>query len=175
MEKTLFLLTLLCCVGCGQSVTRLNQLAASGSIDEKATVKAHLQIHIHAPPAKVWALLSDASSWPRWQPDIERVWVKGPLTTGTTFSWKTGGLSIHSRVQLYDPMQSLGWTGTAMSINAIHIWQLQNEEPGGTLVGMKESMEGPALAFVPSAAQKLAASDQRWLDALKQTAESSSR
>jgi uncharacterized protein YndB with AHSA1/START domain len=167
MGKRLLLLALLCCGGCGQSITRLNQLAAVGSIDEEAAVKAHLQIHIRASPAKVWALLNDASSWPRWQPDIESVSVAVPLAEGTRFSWKTGGLHIHSQVQLYDPVRSLGWTGTAMSINAVHIWQLQNEDPGGTLVMMKESMEGPALAVIPSAAQKLAESDQRWLEALK--------
>jgi hypothetical protein len=72
-------------------------------------------------------------------------------------------------------MQSLGWTGTAMSIKAIHIWRLQSEEPGGTVLMMKESMEGPALSVIPSATQKLAASDQRWLEALKQAAENSSR
>jgi hypothetical protein len=50
--------------GCGASLATLNRLAADGSIHEDAPVTTHLQIHIAAPPAKVWALLIDAPSWP---------------------------------------------------------------------------------------------------------------
>ena len=71
----LVLLGLLLSNGCGKSLTTLNQLTASGSIQEDALVKTYLQIEINAPPAKVWALLTDASSWPKWQRGIESVTV----------------------------------------------------------------------------------------------------
>jgi uncharacterized membrane protein len=74
----LLLSALLFSNGCGKSLTVLNQLAASGSIQEDAPVKTYLQVEIDAPAAKVWTLLTDAGSWPKWQPAIESVTVTGP-------------------------------------------------------------------------------------------------
>ena len=76
MRKTaaavLLLLGSMTVAGCGGSLDELNRLAATGSIHEAAPVKAHVQIEIAAPPAGVWALLVDASSWPTWQKNINR-------------------------------------------------------------------------------------------------------
>lgn len=107
--------------GCGRSLTALNRLAASGSIQEDAPVKTHLQVEIDAPPSKVWALLIDAASWPKWQKRIESVTVTGPLANGTRFSWKTGRTNIHSQIQLFEPEHRLGWTGKALTAKAVHI------------------------------------------------------
>jgi uncharacterized protein YndB with AHSA1/START domain len=166
----LLLSALLFSNGCGKSLTVLNQLAASGSIQEDAPVKTYLQVEIDAPAAKVWTLLTDAGSWPKWQPAIESVTVTGPLASGTRFSWKIGGTNIHSQVQLYEPEHRLGWTGTAMVTKAAHIWELKGESPDRTLVTMKESMDGPWMAKIyPSA--KLTEAGRSWLVALKQAAE----
>jgi uncharacterized protein YndB with AHSA1/START domain len=163
-------LALIALDGCGASVKQLNHLAASGSIHEEAPVTAHLQIEIAAPTARVWALLIDASSWPAWQKPIESVTAPGPLAAGTTFTWRTGGTSIRSQVQLFEPERRLGWTGKAMTAHAVHIWELKPEAPNRTLVTMKESMDGPFMAkLFPS--QKLAAADNEWLLALKRAAE----
>ena len=40
------------------------------------------QIDIDAPPAKVWALISDLSLMPRWSPQCRVMKVLGPLRTG---------------------------------------------------------------------------------------------
>jgi uncharacterized membrane protein len=156
--------------GCGSSLETLNQLAAAGNIHEQAPVTAHLRIQIAAPPAKVWALLIDASNWPKWQKQIASVAVAGPLQNGTRFTWKTGGAQIHSQVQLFDPERRLGWTGTAMTAKAIHVWELEAKPGNQTLVTVRESMDGPFMAqMFPSA--KLAETDTEWLKALKHEAE----
>lgn len=155
---------------CGKSLTALNQLAASGAIQDDAPVKTQLQIEINAPLEKVWALLVDARSWPKWQPEIESVAITGPLAPGHRFSWKTGGTKIHSQVQLYEPEHRLGWTGTALTAKAVHVWELKEESPERTLVVMKESMDGPRMAKIyPS--EQLTEADRSWLAALKKAAE----
>jgi uncharacterized protein YndB with AHSA1/START domain len=156
--------------GCGDSLPTLNRLAAVGSIHEDAPVTTHLQIQIAASPAKVWALLIGAPSWPRWAKQVESVNAEGPLEMGAHFSWKTGGTDIGSQVQLFQPERRLSWTGTALTAKAIHVWELQPQSGNQTLLIMKESMDGPLMAkLYPS--QKLAEAGNQWLVALKRTAE----
>ena len=171
LRLTMLTLGVIAIAACGDSLSRLDGLAAAGAIHEDAPVTTHLQIRIAASPAKVWALLIDASEWPKWNREIESVSATGVLGFGSRFSWKTGGATIHSQVQLFDPEHRLAWTGTALTAKAIHVWELTLEPGNQTLVSMKESMDGPLMAAIyPS--QKLAASDTEWLTVLKRAAES---
>ncbi|WP_263384722.1 SRPBCC domain-containing protein [Granulicella arctica] len=148
----------------------LSRLAAKGSIHEEAPVTTRLEVRIIAPPAKVWALLVDASSWPKWQQGIDSVSVAGPLQRGTGFTWVAGGTTIHSQVQLFEPERRLSWTGTAMTAKAVHVWELKALPGDQTLVVMRESMDGLLMAkMYPSA--KLEAADRAWLASLKLAAE----
>ena len=170
LEAALLLLGMLTANGCGDSLATLNRLAAAGSIHEDAPVTTHLQIQIAAPPAKVWALLIDAPSWPKWQKQIESVTASGPLGSDTRFSWRTGGTNIHSQVQLFEPECRLSWTGTALTARAVHLWVLESKSGNQTLLSVKESMDGLWIAKIyPS--QKLTEADTEWLAALKGEAE----
>ena len=127
-------------------------------------------MEVAASLSKVWALLIDAAAWPKWQPGIESVTCDGPLSSGAHFVWKSGGASIQSRVELFEPGRRLGWTGTSLTTKAIHIWELHALPADRTLVVLKESMDGPLMAKIyPS--EKLREADRRWLEALKQAAE----
>jgi uncharacterized protein YndB with AHSA1/START domain len=157
--------------GCSSHSSRqLQALSAVGAIQQDAPVKARVDMQIAAPPAKVWDLLIDASSWPTWCPQIESVKAPGPLAMGTQFIWKSGGTTIHSEVHLLDPDRRLSWTGVASPARAIHVWELKATPDGGTLVTVKESMTGPLMTWLYSS-DKLAASETVWLTALKQAAE----
>jgi uncharacterized protein YndB with AHSA1/START domain len=169
--KVIFPLSaLLALIGCGDSLDTLNRLAAAGSIHQGAPVTAEVQIQIAATPAKVWSLLIDAPSWPKWQSQIDSVGATGPLTNGSRFWWRTGSTNIHSQVQLFEPERRLSWTGTAFTAKAIHVWKLDSEPDNQTLVTVSESMDGLLMAqFFPS--KKLKESDAEWLRALKLAAE----
>ena len=156
--------------GCGDSMATLNQLAASGAIHEGAPVKTQVAVTIAAPPAKVWALLIDAPSWPRWQNRIASVQAPGPLTKGMNFSWETAGATIHSQVQLFEPEHRLSWTGTAFTAKAIHVWLLTPAGGKQTLLTVKESMDGPFMAHLFSS-EALTETDTAWIEALRQKAE----
>ena len=83
---------------------RLDQLARSGNIEENAPVKASLEIAVNASPEKVWRLLTDVKNWPRWQRDISKAGISGPLQSGTAFTW-TAGVEIRSRIALVQPVE----------------------------------------------------------------------
>ena len=170
LAAVLLLWSTLAVGGCGDSLAALNRLAAGGSIHEDAPVTTRLQVQIAAPPAKVWALLVDAPSWPKWQKQIESVTAAGPIRSGTRFSWRTGGMNIHSQVQLCEPERRLSWTGTALTAKAVHVWELKPKPGNRTLLTVKESMDGPWMAkiFPP---QKLTEADNEWLTAIKRAAE----
>ena len=147
----------------------LDQLARNGNIQESAPVKASLEITVNALPEKVWGLLTDVKNWPKWQRDISKAEILGPLQSGTAFSW-TAGTNIKSRVALVQPLEQFAWTGTAYKAKAIHVWKLQRLPGDRTLVKTNESMEGFLLTMFYSSS-KLKESDQHWLNYLKAAAE----
>lgn len=98
-----WVITVLLILVISPSDDHLDQLARSGNIQENAPVKASLEITVNAPPERVWALLTDVKSWPRWQRDISKSGISGPLQSGTSFSW-TAGTDIRSRIALVQPL-----------------------------------------------------------------------
>jgi uncharacterized protein YndB with AHSA1/START domain len=153
--------------GCGDS---RDMLAASGSIDEDAPVRVHLQMRIAASPSRVWALLVNASDWPKWQIQIKSVGTPGPLVIGTRFTWKTGGSEMHSEIHLFVPERRLAWTSTAQTAKAIYVWELKPQVGGTTLVTMEESVDRPLVAMFYSSSE-FATADNEWLASLKRAAE----
>lgn len=153
----------------GLSNDRLIQLAQEGKIQENAPVKASSQITIIAKPERVWALLTDVNDWPKWQSDITKAEMRGPLQPGTEFTW-TSGAQIRSRLALVQAPQMLAWTGQAYQAKAIHVWRLESAPNGQTLVSTSESMDGFMLSVFYSS-KKLKGSQERWLKGLKVAAE----
>ena len=145
-------------------------LASNGQIDDHAAVKASSEIFIAAPTDKVWNLLVGIDAWPKWHPNISAANITGPVKEGTEFKWTTGGTKIASRLALVKPDEELAWTGTALHVTAIHVWQLRAAPNGGTLVSTKESMHGFMLKLFYSSAD-LQKTQRAWLDALKREAQ----
>lgn len=165
-----FVMTLLFVLATNTQDSRLDQLARSGKIQEDAPVKACVEITINASREKVWSLLTDIKNWPKWQREISKTEISGPLQSGTPFSWNNRGTDIRSKIALVQPMEQFAWTGKAYQAKAIHVWTLQQLPGERTLVRTDESMDGFLLSLFYSS-KKLKEGDQRWLDALKQAAE----
>lgn len=110
-------------------------------INTGAPVFARKEIMIDAPIEKVWRIQSDIENWPSWQPDITTVKLDCDLRAGATFHWKAQGLSIRSQLHTVEPDRSIGWTGTAPGMYAIHNWVF---EPHGetTRAITEESLSG---------------------------------
>ena len=98
-------------------------------------------LQINADPQTVFSVLSAIDEWPSWNPDVKSVKLHGPVEPGTAFQWKTGPGSITSTLQVVDPPNEIGWTGSTMGIKAVHVFRFESRE-GGTLARSEESWEG---------------------------------
>jgi hypothetical protein len=156
---------------CSASKVDRDELAAQGMINERAPVKARVQIVIQAPAAKIWGLLTNIKNWATWQPDITDVAIQAGPAVAVPFTWSTGGMTIHSTIRLFDPDRTVGWTGRAFHIHAIHIWTLSPLPDGRVLVETRESMDGWLVDRFYSS-RELQESDKKWLERLKKAAES---
>lgn len=127
---------------CGPSSHELASLASHGIVQPGAPIEASSTIIIEASRERVWHILVDVARWPRWQPDISNVDGASTLAIGTTFTWKTGGTVIHSRIALFAPPNAVAWTGRAATARAIHVFVLTPLGPNRTKVESRESMDG---------------------------------
>lgn len=77
-----------------------------------------------APPARVWAIWSDVSAWPGWNPDMKESRLNGPLRVGTTgmINTRSGGKHDVVVTQFEDgrlfELESAAMPGTRMAIRA---------------------------------------------------------
>ena len=114
-------------------------------IDRRAPATAEGQIQIAASPDTVWSVLSDLSTWPSWNSEVNSISFDGPLEPGATFRWKSGSASLTSTLQVVDRPREIGWTGTTMGIKAVHIFNLEARDDG-TRASSSESFRG----FIPT-------------------------
>ena len=87
-------------------------------INHQAPLVSHKEISIQASPEVVWKIHTTIHDWPQWQSSIDMAKLEDPLAVGSTFQWKSGGLTITSTIQLVEPNQQIGWTGKAIGTRA---------------------------------------------------------
>jgi hypothetical protein len=140
-------------------------------INRNAPATASAEAFVLAPLDVVWAVQTGIGEWSRWNPDVARVDLQGPLAPGTVFRWKAGGTSIVSTLQEVEPMRRIAWTGRTMGIRAVHVWTFEPQDDG-VRVRTEESFEGLlARLFARSMRRMLAASLDKGLNALKEESE----
>jgi uncharacterized protein YndB with AHSA1/START domain len=143
-------------------------------INEEATLVAHKEILIQAPPEVVWQIHTDINHWGQWHPGISMTNLTGPLAAGSVFQWKTGGLTLTSTLQVVESNQQIGWTGQGLGTQASHLWTLQPHQDG-TLLTTDESMQGWLVSLLKVFMPKfLDRSLDAWLQSLKRRAEGQS-
>ena len=163
-------LSLVSLAACGPSLETLHAAAHTGVMPEHApSLHATQAVTIAAPPADVWAVLTDLPQWSAWHPAIRSASLSAPLALDVPFVWNQEGTLIHSRFALVDSARTLAWTGRVSVASAVHIWRL-NAADGGTRVQVEESRWGPGLRLFYSRT-KLDANVDAWLRDLKREAE----
>ena len=146
--------------------------AKQGRIDTAAAIQSQAEIIIHAPAARVWQILADAPNWPTWMPGVKTVRLDSTVAPDAIFIWNSGPSTIKSTFAIVEPEKELTCTGISPGAKAVdrHTLEVTN---GGTRVFTEESMAGPfVILFFNS--QKLRASQEAFLAALKQVAEKTS-
>jgi hypothetical protein len=83
-------------------------------------------------------------------------------------------MTINSTIEVVEPNQRIGWTGTAIGTRARHIWTLKPHKDG-TLLTTEESMDGWLTRILKVVMPKfLDASLDTWLQSLKKQSETES-
>ena len=144
-------------------------------INPNAAATAAGEVQIAASPEAVWDVLSDIDGWPRWNADVKSARLDGPLAVGSQFRWKSGMASLTSTLETVRYPAEIGWTGTAMTIKAVHVFTLEPRD-GGTFVRSEESFDGFVARMLKGYSRKTMDSAIRsFLSGLKRESESRSR
>ena len=139
----------------------------SKTIHTDAPVITKKNIVINAPVGKVWKIFCDVDNWNAWQKEIVGPKINGPFKAGTTFNWKSNGLTITSTLQTVEGNKMVGWSGPAFGSYAIHTWYF-TQQNGTTTISVEESMEGWLVKLLKSKFQtSLDLSIEHWLSYLK--------
>jgi hypothetical protein len=132
------------------------------------------ELAIDAPAEAVWAHLIAAEQWPAFYANARDVSVGGDaaplLALGTVFRWKTFGLRVETRVEVFEPPFALAWRGDRRIGRGFHTWLLTP-----TATGCRVVTEEVQRGVVPSAARwylrrGLRTWHQRWLEGLRDRA-----
>lgn len=157
------------------TVSLLAAIAVGVKAQDQATIKINSQaavvqsqeIIINSKPDVVWQVLTGVEDWPSWNEKVTKTSVKEKLQVGSVFSWKSGGVNIHSKLHSYIDQQVMGWTGQTIGAKAVHNWHLIPTEKG-TKVLVEESMDGWLVGLLKKSMNKKLEADMIfWLSQLK--------
>ncbi len=141
---------------------------------ERAPVYAVNELAIEAPTEAVWEALVHAEAWPLFYGNARDVKVEGPtnprLARDVVFTWRTFGIRVRTRVEVFEPPFALSWRGEESYGRGVHTWLLERT-PSGCRVVTEEVQAG----LVPALARwylrrGLVRWHQRWLEGLRDRA-----
>lgn len=134
----------------------------------------HNEIWINAPASVIWQNLIDAKNWPGWYANSADVRINGSdlLKPEITFTWKTFGFPVTSKINEFEPESRIGWFGEGTGIRAYHTWLIL-ERSGACQVVTEETQVGPsAVKFNLEQPTAMFDGHDWWLSALKVRSES---
>jgi Polyketide cyclase / dehydrase and lipid transport len=138
-------------------------------------IRSYNELFVPASPEAIWRQLLDATRWPDWYKNAHNVRITGTervLGPTTEFVWKTFGVTVQSRVLVFEPFLNIGWDAREMAgWNGFHGWKILPRD-GGCLVITEEVQRGLLAGTVKGRIEKgLLREHQRWLEGLaRQTA-----
>jgi hypothetical protein len=131
---------------------------------------------IAATPDAIWAILTDAPRYSRWDSGIEQV--EGTIAPGEMITLHTEvqpGRAYQVKVGDVEPTRHMTWTG-GMPLGlfkGMRSFSLTPAENGATRFDMREDFTGPLLPLIGRSMPDLAPSFERFATGLKAEAERS--
>jgi hypothetical protein len=127
-----------------------------------------------AAPEAVWECLIDATHWPEWYPNCQRVRLESPamkLSKGVAFRWRTFGVGLVSVVHECVPNSRIAWDGQALGVRAYHAWLIEPKPEGGCEIITEETQYG-AIARLGDFVfpKRMSKGHDMWLEKLSQRA-----
>lgn len=111
------------------------------------------QIEINATPERVWNVLSDTASFPKWNPFIQKL--SGTLRKGTTIEVflkpaDGGGMMIHPALLNVQPSRELRWLGRLWLpgiFDGEHIFEIEPVDADRVRFVQREQFNGILVPF----------------------------
>jgi len=101
-----------------------------------------------ATPERIWQTLVRATQWPSFYGNARDVRIEDgeELGADVSFSWRTFGLRVETRVIAWEPLRALAWRGDTWYGRGMHTWLIERT-PSGCHVVTEEVQAGlvPAL------------------------------
>jgi uncharacterized protein YndB with AHSA1/START domain len=138
----------------------------------RARVYVSNELIMTASCERVWSWLVRADLWPSWYPNSSGVRFETPtaspeLELGTSFRWKTFGITLDSVVEEFVPRERIAWTARAVGVDAYHAWLLEPTS-GGCRVLTEETQHGWLASLSDLAMPKrMHTGHQLWLERLQ--------
>jgi hypothetical protein len=130
---------------------------------------------IAASTEAIWAILTDAESYPRWDSGVKRV--EGRIAPGEKLkvvSEANPGRAFPVKVTEFEPGKRMTWSG-GMPLGlfkGVRTFTLSPQGPDRTAFTMREEYTGPFLPLIWRSMPDLGPSFQQFAAGLKQRAES---
>jgi hypothetical protein len=130
---------------------------------------------IHASPDTIWAILTDASKYPEWDPVADRI--EGKIAHGETIKAYTKlspGQAFPAKVTEDEPGRKMTWTG-GMPLGlfkGVRTFTLTPQGNGTTQFTLHEVFSGPLLPLIGRSIPDMTAAFEGFAAGLKQRAES---
>ncbi len=133
----------------------------------KHPIHSYNELLIPASADAIWHKLIDATHWPEWYPNARDVKIVGSepvLRPGSQFVWNTFGVTVKSRVLVYEPLVDLGWDAAEiMGWRGFHGWKIIPQD-SGCLVITEEVQAGVGAGLIKNwILERLQREHQNWL------------
>jgi uncharacterized protein YndB with AHSA1/START domain len=143
---------------------------------QNCSIHVRNELDIDATPERLWAWLIHATLWPTWYKHAANVislnGAGSSLEMGSTFSWRTMGITVKCTVVEYVANERIAWTGRAYGIDVYHAWVLTPLTSGCNVLTEETQrgfLAGLGRMFLPA---KMHKAHQLWLECLQDKARS---
>jgi hypothetical protein len=97
-------------------------------IEDSALLRCESETVIAGDRETAWDILTDFDSWPRWMPGVKAMLFETRVAPGTSFRWRSHGVTTRSTILDVDRPRLIRWDGKAFGRTGLYTWRL---EPGG--------------------------------------------
>jgi hypothetical protein len=130
--------------------------------------------NIEAAPETIWAILTDASKYPEWDPVAERI--EGRIAPGETVKAYTKlapGRAFPAKVTEFEPGRKMTWTGgMPMGLfKGVRTFTLVPKGDGTVDFTLRETFSGPMLPLIGGSLPDMTEPFQGFVAGLKARAE----
>jgi hypothetical protein len=128
---------------------------------------------IRARPERIWALLTDAAGFSRWNSTVTRI--EGPIAVGQRLKLEVPaapGRVFKPKVASMEPGRSMVWSdGMAPLFKGVRTFTLEPSDDGSTDFSMKEEFSGLMLPLIKGSLPDFAPMFERYAEDLRRAAE----